>query len=103
MPLAFAVGRKVSLLISAALTTEPLPSNVSPPPRTPSLFASINNSPAPGAVTIVMDCRVSPLSTSLKPKSAALKVWALSSLKVLLIDVLLITGASLTGVIFSTA
>ncbi|CAB5651487.1 Uncharacterised protein [Comamonas aquatica] len=102
-PLASAAGRKVSLLMSAALTTAPLPSSASPTPRTPSLLASINSSPAPGAVTMVIDCRVSPLSTSLKPKSAAVKVCALSSLKVLLTAVLLTTGASFTGVILNTA
>jgi hypothetical protein len=50
---------------------------------------------------MVIEARVSPVSTSLKPKSAVLKVWALSSFRVTVLSAAV--GASFTAATVSVA
>ena len=95
MPLAFATGINTSLpaLMSATVT-------VWPAPTAAPLFVRL---PAPGSVAIRTAIRLwAGLSLpSLKPKSAALKVYAVSSFVVTVLSVP--AGASFTAVTFTVS
>ena len=89
MPLALAAGVNVKLEISAvlitsfALTADPLKASV----------------PAAGKVLIVIELKLSPLSTSEKLNSLDAKVWAVSSVVVTVLFAAV--GASFAAVTFT--
>ena len=67
--------------MSARLTVVPA-TIVSPGSTTPSLSASLNNTPFVGTVVMTTPDSASPVSASLKPKFAAVSIKSVSSLTV---------------------